>query len=72
MSKLKCDKLHRINNNNENIGKMNSSVSIIYSTIRKNIHYMKEGTKLYYSLVKILLITFFICIFTRLNHVSLI
>ncbi|EWC85284.1 hypothetical protein PFNF54_05932, partial [Plasmodium falciparum NF54] len=68
MSKLKCDKLHRINNNNENIGKMNSSVSIIYSTIRKNIHYMKEGTKLYYSLVKILLITFFICIFTRLNH----
>ncbi|ETW15674.1 hypothetical protein PFFVO_05454 [Plasmodium falciparum Vietnam Oak-Knoll (FVO)] len=68
MSKLKCDKLHRINNNNENIGKMNSSVSIIYSTIRKNIHYMKEGTKLYYSLVKILLITFFICIFTRSNH----
>ncbi|KYN94429.1 exported protein (hyp17) [Plasmodium reichenowi] len=68
MSKLKCDKLHRINNNNENIRKINSSMSIIYSTIRKNIYYMKEGTKLYYSLVKILLITFFICIFTRSNH----
>ncbi|SCQ12634.1 EMP1-trafficking protein, putative [Plasmodium gaboni] len=68
MSKLKCDKLHRINNNHENVRKINSSMSIVYSTIRKNIHYIKEGTQFYYSLVKILLITFFICIFTRSNH----
>ncbi|SOV20010.1 EMP1-trafficking protein, putative [Plasmodium sp. gorilla clade G2] len=68
MSKLKCDKLHRINNNHENVRKINSSMSIVYSTIRKNIYYIKEGTKFYYSLVKILLITFFICIFTRSNH----
>ncbi|SOV84313.1 EMP1-trafficking protein [Plasmodium sp.] len=68
MSKIKCDKQNRINNNKENIRNINSSMSIVYFTIRKNIHYIKEGTKLYYSLVKILLITFFIFIFTRSNH----